>query len=260
MNPTSSHIQPIPIWQSVLWFGIPGLIGYVGLYYGVPYLSNLGFPLIFSFPFFLWLPIAPMLPISLLMFVRERRQHNMLFAERFRFRKPTPRDWVYMLGGIIAVLFFDFVVGENLSISEWLATVPGFRPPDHFPVLFHPLKEIHLPLATFLDVPLKGNWLLLIMAVSLHVYMLMSEEFLWRGYLLPRHIATHGKFAWLVNGLLWAYLLHAMLKWHFISFLPGMLITPWCAQKTQNTWVSCAVHIIPNSLLWVLLLHGIMQA
>lgn len=165
-----------------------------------------------------------------------------------------------MLGGVLLVLFFDFVVGEALPVSKWLATVPGFSPPDHFPVLFHPFKEIQLPLETFLGVPLKGNWLFLSLTVVLHVYMMVSEEFLWRGYLLPRQQAAYGKYAWLVNGLLWAYLLHACLKWHFISFLPGMLITPWAAQKTQNTWVSCCLHIIPNSVLWFLLLHGVLQS
>jgi membrane protease YdiL (CAAX protease family) len=71
--------------------------------------------------------------------------------------------------------------------------------------------------------------------VSLHSIALLAEEFMWRGYLLPRQEKIYGNKAWLVNGLLWGYILHFFLLWQFISFLPGMLMTPFIAQKTKNT-------------------------
>ena len=48
------------------------------------------------------------------------------------------------------------------------------------------------------------------------------------------------------------------MKWNFISFLPSMLITPFVAQKTKNTWVSLLIHGVPNTILWILLLSGIL--
>ncbi len=139
-----------------------------------------------------------------------------------------------------------------------MASIPIFSSPEHFPILFHPLKEINLPLTSFLGVSLQGNWLFLVITIILHSTALVAEEFMWRGYILPRQEKTYGKWAWLVNGLLWGYLLHFFMKWNFIAFLPGMLITPFIAQKTKNTWVSLLIHGIPNSILWILILTGIL--
>jgi membrane protease YdiL (CAAX protease family) len=76
---------------------------------------------------------------------------------------------------------------------------------------------------------------------------------MWRGYILPRQEKTYGKWAWLVNGLLWAYLFHFFVPWNFLSFWPSMLITPFIAQRTKNTWVALLVHGMPN----IILLMGI---
>ena len=143
-------------------------------------------------------------------------------------------------------------------VSKWMATLPLFAAPDHFPILFHPLKEITFPITEFLGVSLSGNWHFLIITIILHSTAMVAEEFMWRGYLLPRQEKTYGKSAWLVNGLFWGYLLHFVLKWNFISFLPSMLVTPFIAQKTKNTWVSLLVHGIPNTLLWILIFTGVM--
>jgi membrane protease YdiL (CAAX protease family) len=139
-----------------------------------------------------------------------------------------------------------------------MAKIPLFSPPDNFPIFINPLKEIKLPLNELLGVTLKGNWIFLILTVILHSTAMISEEFMWRGYILPRQEKNYGKSAWLVNGLLWGYLVHFGMKWNFISFLPSMLITPFIAQKTRNTWVSLFIHGIPNTILWILILLGIL--
>jgi membrane protease YdiL (CAAX protease family) len=41
--------------------------------------------------------------------------------------------------------------------------------------------------------------------------------------------------------------------------LPSMLIAPWIAQFTGSTWASFATHSIGNSLLWLLLILGIIK-
>lgn len=253
----NNKVKPISLWQSILFFGIPGLLLYLGLVYGIPILKSYGFPDIFLFPFFLWLPLIPLLPASLALFRREQKyQPDLTLKERFRLKKITKKDWLWVVGGILFVLIFDFVIME--PVSKWMASIPLFSAPDHFPILFHPLKEITFPLTSFLGVPLYGNWLFLIVMIVLHTIALIAEEFMWRGYLLPRQEKRHGKYAWLVNGLLWGYLLHFFMKWNFISFLPGMLITPFIAQRRKNTWVSLMIHGIPNTILWILILTGVL--
>lgn len=251
------NIKPVSLWHSILLFGIPGLALYLGLYYGIPIFYRMGLPEIFLFPFFLWFPLISLLPVSLILFKREKRnQPDLSLKKRFRLNRISKKDWLWVISGILFVAVFDFVLME--PISKWMATISFLSPPDHFPILFHPLKEIDLPLTNFLGVSLSGNWLFLIITIILHSTALVAEEFMWRGYILPRQEKTYGKWAWLVNGLLWGYLLHFFMKWNFIAFLPGMLMTPFIAQKTKNTWVSLLIHGIPNTILWILILTGVL--
>ncbi len=250
-------IKTISLWRSILFFGIPGLLLYLGLVYGIPYFKTFGFTDIFLFPLFLWLPLIPLLPISIVLFKKEQKhQPDLKLKERFRLKKITKKDWLWIIGGILFVLIFDFIIME--PVSKWMATIPLFSAPNHFPILFHPLKEIEFPITNFLGISLNGNWIFLIVLIVLHTTAMIAEEFMWRGYILPRQEKTYGKYAWLVNGLLWGYLLHFVMKWNFISFLPSMLITPFIAQKTKNTWVSLMIHGIPNTILWILILSGIL--
>jgi len=250
------NIKPIPHWKNLLLFGIPGLVLYLGLYFGITYFKNLGLPEIFLFPLFLWLPLIALLPVSLILFKREKQIHpDLNLKKRFRLNRLTKKDGLWVLGGLLFVATFDFIIMD--PISKWMATIPLFAPPDHFPILFHPLKEIEFPITNFLGVSLQGNWLFLIITIILHSTALIGEEFLWRGYLLPRQEKTYGKWAWLINGLLWGYLLHFFMKWNFVAFLPSMLMTPYIAQRTQNTWVSLLIHGIPNTVLWIIIFAGI---
>lgn len=252
-------LRPLGFWKSTLYFGLPGLLLYLGLHHAMPLLQLLGYPDIFLFPFFLWLPIIPLLLVSVLIFRRENRLNpEWSFTDRFRLTKLKRSDVLWVLGGIFAVIIFDFIL--LAPVSGWLATLPGFEPPDHFPVLFHPLKAIELPLASFLDVQLRGNWTLLLATMILHSTAIIAEEVFWRGYILPRHESAFGKYAWLVNGLLWAYVFHFFMMWNFISFLPSMLITPYIAQKTGNTWTAVLIHGVPNTILWLILLMGVLGA
>ena len=115
-------IKPISLWESVLLFGIPGLALYLGLYYGIPIFHRMGLPEIFLFPFFLWVPLISLLPVSLILFKREKRlQADLNLKRRFRLKKLTKKDWLWVIGGIIFVAIFDFVLMEPISI--WMAAI-----------------------------------------------------------------------------------------------------------------------------------------
>jgi len=253
------NIKPIPLWQSILLFGIPGLMLYVGLYYGIPLFQEMGCSKAVLFAFFLWLPLVPLLALSIILFKREQKnQPDLEFKQRFRLNRLSRKDWLWVLGGIIVTFLFDNVIME--PFSKWMAAMSFFAPPEHFPALLNPLKDVQFPLKEFMGVPLAGNWLFLIIIAVFYPTAQIAEEFMWRGYILPRQEKTYGSKAWLVNGLLWAFLLHAFMKWNFIAFLPGMLITPFIAQKTKNTWASLLVHGVPNVIMLIMfILAGILK-
>lgn len=251
------NVKSISLIESIILFSIPGVVLYIGFYYIIPILNKIDVPIILSFPFFLWIGILPLLPISIYLYKKENREYSLEdFKKRFRLNKIKGKDWFWVVGGIFSVIVFDFIIGE--PIAKRMAGIKIFQPPEYFPAIFNPLKDISLPIESILGVNLKGNWWFLIITVPIHTIAMISEEFIWRGYILPMQEKKYGKYAWLINGLLWAYLVHGFLKWSYISFLPSMLITPWIAQKTKNTCISFLVHAVPNTLLWLLLLLGIL--
>jgi membrane protease YdiL (CAAX protease family) len=60
----------------------------------------------------------------------------------------------------------------------------------------------------FLGIALRGNWGMALVYLAILVLNIVGEEFWWRGYVLPRQELAHGRWAWLVHGILWT-LFHA---------------------------------------------------
>lgn len=163
--------------------------------------------------------------------------------------------WV---GGAAFITLFSEQILE--PFGAYFAKIKALAPPDYLPAPFNPLHRLNLPPKDFLGTPLAGNWKLLLVFIPLHIVAMFTEELMWRGYALPLQEIMFGSWAWLVNGLMWAWLLHMVLKWHFVGMLLGMLLAPFVAQQTQSTWASFFAHAIPNALLWVLLLLGVMAS
>src|SRR5699024_12541374 len=76
-------------------------------------------------------------------------------------------------------------------------------------------------------------------------------------YLLPMQEIMFGNMAWVLNGLLWAWVLHIALKWHVIGMIPSMLAAQFIAHYTQSTWASFAVQAIGTVPLWFILIIGL---
>jgi membrane protease YdiL (CAAX protease family) len=243
------------ILESFICFGIGGLVLYLGLYIFYPLTLKIGWPQAFAFPFFLWIGIFLLVPITIVLYKKETSSQS--FSERFRFHKIKSQDIKWIIIGILIVVLSDFVIMD--PVQKAMAKIPAFSPPSFFPELLNPLKKIELPLDSLLGIKLKGNWCFLLLMIPLHSVAMFSEEFIWRGYFLPKQEKVFGKWAWLFNGLLWAYGVHFILKWAYIAFLPSMLITSFMAQKTKNTWVSFLIHTIPNTILWIIVLISILK-
>lgn len=60
---------------------------------------------------------------------------------------------------------------------------------------------------------------------------IVREELMWRGYLLPRQATALGRYAWVLNGLLWT-IFHVGIGWRIaIVLLPIEFIVPYVVQK-----------------------------
>ncbi|WP_096185776.1 CPBP family intramembrane glutamic endopeptidase [Evansella halocellulosilytica] len=177
-------------------------------------------------------------------------------TQRFRLNPISKGDWLWIGLAVVLTILLDQILEP---IGKVLAKYKLFSPPKYLPAPFNPLKKFNIPPKEFFGVSLKGNWKLLMIFVPIHLVAMFSEEMIWRGYLLPIQEMMFGNMAWVINGLLWAWVLHIALKWHIIGMIPSMMIAPLIAQLTQSTLASFAVHAIGNAPLWIVLLIGVLK-
>jgi membrane protease YdiL (CAAX protease family) len=251
-----ARLKPMSLWISLALFGIPGVFIYWGMYSGVPWLAEHGVPMEVAFAL-LSVTGVILLIVSLIAYRLDGYAWNWKeFRDRFRLHAFRGKEWLWVVGVFLVCTVSD----EALQvIGKWMATIPFFAPPDYLPPMFHPLKEVVFPPTEFLGAPLKGNWGILALWLPLTLVSMVGEEFMWRGYILPRQELRFGRWAWVVNGLMWAFLVHACMKWAFIGMLPSMLLTPWIAQKLKNTNASLFVHVFGNVVLfWMFLISGVL--
>lgn len=88
---------------------------------------------------------------------------------------------------------------------------------------------------------------------------IVGEELLWRGYLLPRQALALGRYAWILNGLLWA-IFHVGIGWRIaIVLLPIEFIVPYVVQRRQNTWLGIIIHGLYNGSGFVMVALGVVS-
>jgi membrane protease YdiL (CAAX protease family) len=87
---------------------------------------------------------------------------------------------------------------------------------------------------------------------------IFGEEMLWRGYILPRQEAAHGRGAWMVNAALWMLFHLCFGPFLIVILLPILVILPWAASKTGNTSTALLVHGLLNGPMFVLVALGLL--
>jgi membrane protease YdiL (CAAX protease family) len=237
---------------TLLFFGIPGLLVHLALYYLVPLLTERSVPLIVSWTMGLW---GPLIVMVLWVLITYWRQPNRLpFAERFRFRRLSRQEWI-----VVGVAFIGLQIAEVLLVpsSAYFAQFAFFAPPPIIPDLFRPNFAIEDGLPRFLGIPTEGNWWLVGFWLGWLVVNIGGEELLWRGYALPLQEKYFGRYAWLVNGICWNLLFHFFMRWSFITLMPSNLLIPYLVQRYQNTWIGVILHGVGNLLVLVILIPSI---
>jgi len=168
------------------------------------------------------------------------------------------RNWLLIPIAIPLILVLNFVLAPTIPI---LQRIPLFAPAPVAPELFtNAYEEVASSGAnvTFMGVPLEPqNWWL-IPYWTIWGVAALAEEIVWRGYALPRQELTHGRWAWMVNGLLWNIPFHAYVAFNLFSDMPMYLIVPFLAQWRKSTWLSLLIHLLMLSLAYAIIIPGVL--
>jgi len=244
----------MPLWLSLLYFGIPAAMGTAALYGLYPVLIKAGVPMLWGFV----TTVSGMFPLLLaaafIAYRLEGRPFSVAgLADRFRLLKLGKLEWKWTLGLIVV-----FVGGQLLLMptARWLIEnlplpIPGVLPPAIDPRIVAAIPS------DFLGVPLAGNWGIALLYFSILCLNIIGEELWWRGYILPRQELVHGKWTWLVHGILWT-LFHLPFWWNLLALLPSTLSLSFVATRLKNTTPGIIAHFALNGLGFVMILLGVL--
>lgn len=241
---SSPNLKPMPLWTAFLMFAIPSALQTVSMYAILPMIAaRVSYPMLWWFLLLYLLPLSFLMPASYIAYRLEGNPPTwQAFKERFNLKPLKGRDWAWVAGLVI----FGLATSLLSVVSRWMASLPWFSPPQFIPPVVDP-RITTLP-TEVMGVPLQGNWLILVIYAFALVVNIFGEEFYMRGYILPRQILTHGRWAWLVHGLLWT-LFHFFQRWTYIQLLPITLSLSYVTYRTKNTTIAIAAHYIGNGIL-----------
>jgi membrane protease YdiL (CAAX protease family) len=220
----TEQIKPMPLWQSLIFFGVPALLVVLCQYFLWPFFMGIGASEENAYYFQALVVFVSLLIASLVAYVDEGNPLDWSsFRHRFRLFNMSRRGWKWTFGGLLTGIPLSLVA---TVLASQVYDILKFTPPDIFPS--GPM--MNLPLGAFV----------LFMNI-------ISEELWWRGYILPRQEKQHGRYAWAIHGVLWAFF-HAF-KWWAVPF---MLFTSWIipliAQRIGNTTPGIIIHLAINGL------------
>ena len=215
-------VRPLKLWQSVLFFLGPGLYGVIAYYLLFPSLIRLGVTRENAYN---TAHLTVFILLFILIFIALRVEGWPLswatLRERLRFKRMDSTAWKWTLSFLVLYLVLGLVLN---ILAQFVYEILGFWPPDA-------------------DIPLTNIPFLLIVFIA----NILSEELWWRGYILPRQEMEHGKFAWIVNGVLWSFF--HIFKWWAVPFLlVKQWMLPFVSQRTKNTTPPFLIHLTSNGL------------
>ncbi|MTI38286.1 CPBP family intramembrane glutamic endopeptidase [Fulvivirga lutimaris] len=241
-------MKPIKLHYSLLIFGLAGLLFLLIERVVLPFLDNYGVnkALLFTITAF---PHLLFFVGALIGYKHEGNKWTWReFKTRFRFKTIKGRMWLW------TILFVLVDIGLYLAVFQFAHSFvksvhDAFPPPEI-------LNEIMGDGETFVGYVIKGNWWLLLLHLFYYFFNVCGEEFLWRGYLFPKQELTHGKYTWIVHGLLWT-MFHLFAPYNALLVLPGALFMSYIVQRTQNNTIFFISHAVLNGIPIIILISKI---
>ena len=246
----STKLKPMYLGESLLYFGVPTVITIFCVFRLFPYLVSQGFSTFVSYMISLDIPLGIMLITSLVAYWKEGNPISWLaLRDRFRLKPMKRKGWIWTLG------LFVFMLGTAGALSALMLSItPGLIEngllviPENTPSYIDPrIPQNFESLKSQMGSESIGNWSLVLLTIFSLILNILGEEFLWRGYVLPRQELTYGKKTWLVHGIMWT-LLHVFKWWQMFALLPGALALSFVVQRFQNTWPGIIAHLITNGI------------
>lgn len=189
-------------------------------------------------------PLALMLAAVFAVYRREGRSWTWpALRDRLRLGRMQRADWLWTVGLVLGTYLLQFAIGP---VVDWLGGITFYQPPREFADFMAGMRR-----ADF-GFDLEGRWdVLVLMTVGMLVFNIFGEELWWRGIILPRQELAFGRWAWLVNGVLWDlfhFFYHTSLG-SVVAYLPLTVPLAWVAQRTRSTWPGIIAHFVGNILL-----------
>jgi membrane protease YdiL (CAAX protease family) len=255
-----SALKPLPLHHAVLHFLAAGLVLRFSVYNGLPWLVTLG---VSPFDAFILAGTLPMALLFALAFGLARREGTAptasALAQRFRLRRPTWRDGLWVLAGLALLMVSGAILAPwREPFMEWMKV----DLPASFPPLIDPrVQNSDLPraLAAWLGPQAMRSWRPVLGILTLFFFNIFGEELYWRGLLFPRQALVHGKRTWWVHGLLWNLFHVPLYPWYLVLGLPVTLTVSFVAQKTGNTWAPILLHALANVSLTLLVIGVVLS-
>lgn len=238
--------------NSALFFGVPGTSIFIMFNWVYKELIGRNLPIHWVTYLCLWGPILVMAGIIFTRFFMS----GLKFKDYFRIGKLNNKQIVIVIGLFLVVQILESLLSFSRPL---LASLPGLQVPSYYPDLFRIDMELKIPLDTFLSMRLKGNAFPIFFWLLWLITNIGGEELLWRGYALPRMEKYFGKWAWLVNGLLWNIFIHFFMRWSFVTLLPVTLTVPYLCQKYKSIWPGVLIHGLGNLLLFAILIPSVIN-
>ncbi len=241
-----NKIRAMPLGLSLLYFGLPAIYFWLLTNYLTPYLNNtVGLHAALSWFLTGFLVFIPLFLAAWGFSKKDGHAESLrTLLARLRLKKFTARDWSWAVGGLVVILIFT---GFIYGISIWLANRFGL-----------PALETTPSFMEFESLKAHESWMLLIW-LMMFFFNIVGEEIFWRGYILPRQELANGKYAWLMNSVLWGVFHISFGSDLLIILAPTLIILPYVVYKTENTTVGIFIHGIFNGPVFVLVALGVLK-
>ena len=124
--------NPMPLWQALLYFGLPALLFRVSLYAGTPALIRLGLSAFEANVVSVTLPAAILFALAFGWYKRDG--YPLAWASvktRFRLFPMTRSDWLWAIGGLL--VSFLSIGALSFTALVLIRAIPALAPPGFLP-------------------------------------------------------------------------------------------------------------------------------
>lgn len=225
--------RPLPIWGSLVLFGVPTLLMYLATRLGIPALREVltGPDILCWFVAGGSVFVCLFVSAFLAFWIEQGRLTLDGFTSRCRLHRINAGDVAWSIGLLVACGLMSAGIAWlwRLASQTWGLPEPQLSPPF-----------IHMEPLT------PDTYWVLLAWLPLFFFNIAGEELWWRGYILPRQEQQHHSAAWFVHGLGLA-LFHLPLGVDLtIIVLPFLFSLPYVVQRRKNLWTGVILHGMLN--------------